>query len=256
MHLTETFASTVALTIPVLILAGAVELRNLSNTTSVQLVRYARKASARIYGFLLTTYGDKGSRPGILRQIALFLVVATPGSLIILILPLIWFAALFYSAVVEILCFIYLAGVSTRSEASLPLNCIISIGILLSLLVVTPMVQTIIIAPEAALHEFDSKIGEDLNARVKRELGSSQAFRQLPKEERKKRIDRVKSIITDSSLDNVASRQGNILIKHSPQMVRHRTQPPRWLTRNRLKTKKRGGLPSNPSLDKRWRGSA
>src|ERR1700722_965165 len=185
MHLTDTFASTAALTIPVLILAGAVELRNLSNTTSVQVVRYARKTAARLFGFSLAVYGDKGSRPGILRLIALGVLVATPGSIVAIILPLIWFFALLYSAIIEVFCFIYLAGVPTNSGSSPPLYSIVSIGILLLLLIVTPMAQTIIIAPEAAFRQFDSKINKDLNARVIRELGSSQVFRQLPKEERK-----------------------------------------------------------------------
>jgi hypothetical protein len=234
MHLTETFASTVALTIPILALAGAVELRNLSTVVNIRTLTAARKSMADLLELYVMDYEKNRARPNVLKQI-IWAIRTAPIDGLGYALPLIWSIVLLYSTIIEIICLVYLAGQPVVPSSGPPIFCIVSIAILMVLLIITPIAQTLIIAPQTAIDQTIRMLNADIGRRVLRELGDSKLFYELPEEEKKRRIERAKSIFMNESLaaDAIRKRDTGYRVHAGKQ----RTPTPRWLIRNRQKPK-------------------
>jgi hypothetical protein len=125
--------------------------------------RFIRETVAEIYGPYVLAVDKTGSRPSPLR-VAGWMLKVIPKSNIVYGLPLIWSIALIYSIVIETLCFIYLAGTPVTPGSGSPISCIVSIVILMVLLIVTPILQTLLVAPQAAIDEVEKDLGGDINA--------------------------------------------------------------------------------------------
>jgi hypothetical protein len=240
MQLTENFASTAAVTIPVLMLAGAVELRNLADKVTKQTVKVLSDFLIQIYVYEIMTAGERRAIRFI-RWLRLRIKMMW-GAPEFLPLPSIWTLALLLSAVAEISCFLYLAGWNVGPL--LALYCIIVIGILSALLIITPILQTTGVAREAGYRKFQGEEIKDLFVRIHRALPTEEALLRLSHEDREKEIRRLKSIVSDYTSDSLSGRRPypvtkGTVYRSSPQ----RSRPPRWARQNRVNRTRDFGNP-------------
>jgi hypothetical protein len=200
MHLTDTFASTAAVTIPVLILAGAVELRNLADTLDKQATKTAKQMIDEINPRFLVSVASSDDSELANLQFLLRLIKVMPRGYAVFV-PIIWSMALLFSGITEVPCFLYLASVYTSS--SLILLVIIAIAMMMLLLIITPIVQTVYAARSTPYQGFRTK---EILARIRSEIPSGREFRQLSTEEQKKKVERIMSIISNDSSDGLAQK--------------------------------------------------
>ena len=204
MHLTETFASTAAVTIPVLMLAGAVELRSLADTVGKRTVKAAKKWLTHTFEFYLIELDNEHSGRLKTFRTLIFYLKLTSGDFFISLLPVIWSMTLLSSAVVEVFCLLYLAGV--HFESSTALLIVIAISILMTLLIITPIIQAVFIAPSVAYHEFDAEAMNALCPEFRHEIPVA-ALPAIDVENKRKQVERIKSIILSDTSDSVAQKQ-------------------------------------------------
>jgi hypothetical protein len=195
MNLTDTFASTAALTIPVLMLAGALELRNLADTVNRQVTKIIKQGIDELRPEYLISAVSSDDIDTDLRFVLRLIKVASRGVAIFI--PVAWSIVLLFSGVTEILCFLYLAGAYTSS--SLVLLAIIAIAMMILLLVIAPMVQTVYTAPSTPYHGFRTK---KILTKIRDEIPIGPEFLQLSAEEQEKNVKRIKSILADDSSDD------------------------------------------------------
>jgi hypothetical protein len=162
MHMTEIFASTVAVSIPVLMLAGAVELQSFGNAVTKRVSDVNMKGVAELSKFFKEmTKSAKDEVDYDLKSLLLlfkafglyFKVLKLRfGPVIALILPSVWFVTLVLAAVAEVYCLVYLAGVNVQFVV--PLLSIVAVGALMTLLIITPAVRTLIMARHIGNQRF------------------------------------------------------------------------------------------------------
>jgi hypothetical protein len=193
--LTDTFASTAAVTIPVLMLAGAVELRSLADTVTNRMAGTERRSYMRIFEMtedLAELYKQTGRQTNPIKILGMLIknprlltkylrlviksVEALPLPGVPLSLSVVWLAAIILSGVSETLCFLHLAGVNVPSGATLLLS-IIAIVVLMVLLILTPATRTFITAPRIGRQQFAQSFNNaDLLERYSEDIEFLKAF--------------------------------------------------------------------------------
>jgi hypothetical protein len=154
---TDTFASTVVVTIPVLMVSATVELRSLADAVTQRTVQWQKDYVLRSFDFVKLLAWSR-RQTGLTRISALIGAVSKvplPRLSIWVWLPLSWLIALALSAIAEVYSLLYLAGVHKHS-APAQLS-IIAIMALVVLLIITPAAQTLVIAPWAGIHQYVEK---------------------------------------------------------------------------------------------------
>jgi hypothetical protein len=166
--MTDTFASTVAVTIPVLMLAGTVELRSWTDTVTKRTIEFQENFVLRSFDFAkLIAQSRKQAGWAKIRSFTGGIVnlMLSPRSKprSSLWLPTIWLMAILLAGISEVLTLLYLAGVHNYS-AAVPLS-VIAIIALIALLIVTPAASTFVIAPQMAIKQaFEKAKSLDVDA--------------------------------------------------------------------------------------------
>ena len=159
MKVTDLFASTVVVTIPVLLLAATVELRSFADTAAQRAVGWQEEFVLRNFDFV-KLLAETRRQTGWAKIIALFpvmdrLMKLIPGIGFWIWLPIAWLAALVLSAISEVYSLLYLAGIH-KDSAPAQLS-VIAITALVALLIITPAFQTFIVAPWIGIHQYIEK---------------------------------------------------------------------------------------------------
>lgn len=157
MRPTTTFISTAALAIPVLVLAGAVEFRNLATfierhllrNLSVALVEHLAELRYRPKNELDKNFSN------IIKNARLYMTEPTSGFLI----PALWLFSFIYAGIAEVSCFLFLAKLT--GGTGLAFGCITSISILIVLLILTPVIQTFSTAWRAASFRTSKRLSPE-----------------------------------------------------------------------------------------------
>lgn len=159
MQISDTFASTVAVTIPVLLLAATVELGSLADVVTRQTIEWQEESFLRAITNmkLLTQIRKQTSRVKISSFIRIIYstMIPMPMSLSSVWLPLAWLIAIILAAISEVFNLLHLAGVHNDSGPAL--LSIIAIMILILMLIVTPAIRTFVIAPRMGIHQYLEK---------------------------------------------------------------------------------------------------
>jgi hypothetical protein len=163
-HITDLFASTAAVTIPVLMLAGTVELRNLSDSVAKEAAKWpAQFFASNVKTAKLVAAWEQLSGwrriPLAAKLVRLSIFTPMPGG-IIYTLAVIWLGTVILSAISEAFCFLYLSGIHVPPFGS-ALVSIIAILSLTLLLIAVPAARTLIMAPGIGLHQYADKAGEE-----------------------------------------------------------------------------------------------
>ncbi len=163
MSITTNFAAAIAVTIPVLMLAGGLELQNLANSVSERTVDVAEKSLARFVDFLKAIAkrrtGAAGLRDDFRVIIQSYAATSPLASVGLFLLPVIWLGTLVLSVISELACLLYLATVHV--PPSTPILSVIAVGLLMTLLIVTPAFRTFFSAPRSGYREFVKKLVEN-----------------------------------------------------------------------------------------------
>lgn len=155
MHITDTFASTVAVTIPVLMLAGTVELRSFADAVTKRTVEWQKELV--LSSFDLAKLIARIRKQKDWTKISLWKQSLNPIPMpgLPLGLPFIWFVALTASGIAEVYNLLYLAGAHNQYD-SVNLS-IISIIALMILLIVTSAARTFVLAPWMGIQQYIQK---------------------------------------------------------------------------------------------------
>lgn len=159
MHVTDSFTSTVAVTIPVLMLTATVELGGLADTVNKQILEEFVKFYEGVFD--ITKLLAKARKASLWQKIALYpkIVDLLPGgSMLAFYLSLTWFLVISFAIVCEVLCLLSLASILTTS--SLAILCICAVGLLMLMLLATPAARTLLIAPLLAYRKLNQEISE------------------------------------------------------------------------------------------------
>jgi hypothetical protein len=188
MQLTSSFVSTVALTIPVLMLAGAVELRSLADSVRkhfsrgmteglrqylemvIQIQRIITPVIEEFMDYAITT-GETDfelkntDETKIERQVnesfTLFMLRLLRLPLTIYAIPITWCVSLILAGVNEVLCLLFLSN--SYDSKILPYGCLVSVGILMLLLILTPAIQTLFVSSRDSYSEFTKTYLEEMD---------------------------------------------------------------------------------------------
>jgi hypothetical protein len=238
MHLTDTFASTAALTIPVLMLAGTVELRNLTSAVERLTLRsYIDTFADLVEAYVAMYTSSRIFRLDVMWKIFRLFYKQGQISGFAIALPTAWGLVLLYSAIIEIICFVDLGGVVLSSQGGFAGACIISIGLLLVMLVLTPIVQVMFLATRAAIGDFDSK-NKGLVDQVVREFGDIGKFRALSMKEKQAKIERARSLVQKIEHDQeIPDRRQLNSVTYTTRVMRSERKKPRWVNQSRGKTR-------------------
>jgi hypothetical protein len=198
MTLTETFASTVALTIPVLMVAGAIELRSLADAVNKRSTEWAKIMVSQLsVSYLTQLVSDENLEQSDHFRSTLVLIKLVSGGYAIF-APIVWSIALLYSAVIEVLCLLYLVGVYT--DSALIILSIIAVAVMIAPLAIFPIIQAIFFTQSSVFRKLNAK---HISAQIRQEVPSADEFRQLSVEDQKKKVERIKSMIFDTSYENL-----------------------------------------------------
>lgn len=214
-------------------LAAAVELRNLADTVS-------RRAFTVWRGYLIEfselMIPIEKRRSLSLRMLARMLVLRLklmPSGSVIYFLPIAWSISLLAAAAIEALSFLYLAGALLKGPWVVIFVAVISS--LMILLIVTPIIQTLIVAPESGSGRVRRRMTRELYERIQRAIPDVQHFEQLSPEERRKVHDRVKSIIESDISDSTGQRQPSLVRRPASQSSIYRSKTrPKWARRKHV----------------------
>jgi hypothetical protein len=168
MRATDTFVSTSALTIPVLMLAGTVELRGLTNLVRTGYLRNFRKEFLEYLESNLRPAPETPRlRPEAIRAALKKADRKTAFPIAVYGIPSFWAASLVIAGITEVQCLLFLGGSFTSN--SLPRACVGSIIVLLVLLILTAMVQVFVVSTRAAvsdLVDLGNKTIEDIFSQI------------------------------------------------------------------------------------------
>jgi hypothetical protein len=159
MHVTDSFTSTVAVTIPVLMLAATVELGGLADTVNKQILEEFVKFYEGVLD--ITKLLAKARKASLWQKITLYpkIVDLLPGgSMLAFYLSLAWFLVISFAVACEVLCLLSLASIFTTP--ALAILCICTVGLLMLLLLATPAARTLLIAPLLAYRKLNQEISE------------------------------------------------------------------------------------------------
>jgi hypothetical protein len=180
MTLTDTFSSTAALTIPILMLAGTVELRGLADVLIKRITQRERQLYMRVFAFAREredvyqqlTHITQNFPKLFIGPLKLFVaaleVIAIPG--IPFLLPLAWLTTIILSGVSETFSFLYLAGGMHGQSNTVLVLSLIAIISLMVLLVLTPAIGTLYAAPRPVLRQILDVDDEDLLKRYSTDI--------------------------------------------------------------------------------------
>jgi hypothetical protein len=166
MHVTDDFASTVAVTIPILMLAGTVELRDLADAVANRTTSVAHAAAVSLLQFMKQLaqlqVSGQGRVSGFIASLRATLAGLSPTlATTIWLLPFLWLGVLLLAVLCELWCLLFLAGVAFGGAAALAICSVVVVGGLMLLLIGTPAVRTLYVAPQAGLQKFVAGLRED-----------------------------------------------------------------------------------------------
>ena len=162
----EEFVATVAVTIPILMLAGTVELRSLADTVAVRTTSAAHASTLVVLKFTKhfaqLRAGGSGRVAGFARSVRTAVAGLSPTlATAILLLPFLWLGVLLLAVLCELWSLLFLAGVTVGSSAALAIFSIVVVGCLMLFLVGTPAVRTLYAAPHAGLQKFAAGLRDE-----------------------------------------------------------------------------------------------
>ena len=166
MHVTDDFASAIAVTIPILMLAGTVELRGLADAVTTRTTSVAHASAVALLKFMKQFAQLRASGRGWINGFVSSLRATLAGlsptlATAILVLPFLWLGVLLLAVLGELWCLLFLAGIVIGSSAALAIFSVVVVGALMLLLIGTPAVQTLYAAPQAGLHRFVAGLREE-----------------------------------------------------------------------------------------------
>jgi hypothetical protein len=252
MRLTDTFSSTVVVTIPILMLAGAAELQRLADAVTKQIGEGGQNflRMSAVYLKEITSVDTANMSVFqylILQMRSMFRYARSlrPGSTLgtVFILPWAWFMVLIFACVCEVLCLLSLAGVQLQPTALIVYS-VIAVGSMVALLIVTPAVRTLFVAPIIGFNEFIRTMSEkpdrDLLESLLQSLPRAAEMDLVNSDNANAWAERIKSILAEHEAENIDGddtatdrlRQSQLrpTTLFAVQSSR-RSRSPRWLTR-------------------------
>jgi hypothetical protein len=166
MHVTDDFASAVAVTIPILMLSGTVELKGLADAVTIRTTSAAHASAVALLSFTkqfaqLRASGH-GRVDGLISSLRATLADLSPTlATTVLVLPFLWLGVLLLAMLCELWCFLFLSGVTFGSSTALAIFSLVVVAGLMLLLIGTPAVQTLYMAPQSGLKRFVAELGEE-----------------------------------------------------------------------------------------------